>query len=72
VVGTGQNGLGIAGFDDFDLVVLESLLRGETEEQITETIKTEYPAEKIETMLAGLANRVETIRSSATFGTLIV
>jgi len=68
----GQNGLGIAGFDDFDLVVLESLLRGETEDQIAETITSEYPPEKVETMLSGLPGRIEAIRRSTTFGTLVV
>lgn len=71
VVGTGQNGLGIPGFDDFDLVVLESLLRGETEDEIASAIRTEYPPEKVETMLTSLPGRVETIRRSTTFGTLV-
>ena len=71
VTGTGQNGLGIPGFDDFDLVVLESLLRGETEDEVAAMIKSEYPPEKVETMLESLPARVEAIRSSTTFGTLL-
>lgn len=71
VAGLGmQNALGIAEFDDFDLFIFEKLLKDETNANMIEAVKRDYPPEKSETLLPGLAARIVKIRESAIFGTL--
>jgi len=66
-----QNALGIPGFDDFDLYVLEAMLNGKDDGEIGSSIRSEYPAEKAEALLPRLVERVSMIRTSTTFGPLL-
>lgn len=61
------NALGIADFDDFDLFVLESLLKDRTEEEMREALKNEYPNENTDELAKSLAERSEKIRQSIIF-----
>jgi hypothetical protein len=68
VLGTNlPNALGIADFDDFDLFVLESLLKDRTEEEMPEALKNEYPNENTDELAKSLAERSEKIRQSIIF-----
>jgi hypothetical protein len=66
-----QNALGIAGFDDFDLTLVEYLLRGKTDGEMAEIIRQIYPPEKAETLLPTLTDRTATIKNSVVFSPLL-
>lgn len=66
-----QNALGIAPFDDFDLQLLEYLLRGRTEGEMAGIIREIYPAEKVEQLLPILGDRTSAIRNSIVFAPLL-
>ncbi len=61
------NALGIADFDDFDLFVLESLLKDRGEAEMREALKIEYPNENTDELAEGLAERSEKIRQAVIF-----
>jgi hypothetical protein len=61
------NALGIADFGDFDLFVLESLLRNKTEEEMRAALKTEYQNENTDELAEKLAERSEKIRQAIIF-----
>lgn len=62
-----QNALGITGFDDFDLQLVEYLLRGRSDSEIAAIVREVYPAEKSESLLSGLSERTTAIRGSVVF-----
>ena len=71
VVGGGQqNALGIEPFDDVDLMIFEKLLADKTPEEITEVVKAEYPADKLEISGIVLPERIKKIHDAAIFGPL--
>ncbi len=61
------NALGIAEFNDFDLFVLESLLKDRSEEEMREALKNEYPDENTDQLATSLAERSEKIREAIIF-----
>lgn len=61
------NALGIADFGDFDLFVLESLLKNKTEEEMREALKIEYQNENTDELAEKLAERSEKIRRAIIF-----
>lgn len=61
------NALGIADFGDFDLFVLESLLKDRTEEEMREALKNEYQNENTDELAEKLAERSEKIRRAIIF-----
>lgn len=60
-----SNALGIDGFDDFDLTVLENMLRGRSDDVLRESLVADYGSERVEA--AGLDDRLERIRRSVIF-----
>lgn len=66
------NALGIADFDNFDMFVLENLLRGKNDEEMREALKAEYRAEQAEKLLEGLDGKIERIRSAVIFQPLLI
>jgi hypothetical protein len=66
-----QNALGISPFDDFDLQLVEYLLRGKTDGEIADIVRELYPSEKAEQLLPTLGDRVATIRNSIVFSPLV-
>lgn len=72
VLGTSiPNALGIADFDDFDLIVLENLLEGKSDTETIDAIKTEMPNEETETVNENIGKRIEKIRSAVIFEPLL-
>lgn len=72
VVGTNlPNALGIADFGDFDLFVLECLLKGMSEAEMRETLQTEYPPENVENLMQSAAEKIGRIRQSVIFQPLL-
>jgi hypothetical protein len=61
------NALGVEGFGDLDLVILEGLLRGKTDEQIADELRTEHGAEAGGRLLADLETKLTRIREAAIF-----
>jgi hypothetical protein len=61
------NALGIADFGDFDLFILESLLKDKTEEEMREALKNEYQSENTDELAEKLATRSEKIRQAIIF-----
>jgi hypothetical protein len=66
-----QNALGISPFDDFDLQLVEYLLRGKTDGEIANIVREIYPPEKAEQILPTLSDRTMAIRSSIVFSPLM-
>lgn len=66
-----QNALGISPFDDFDLQLLEYLLRGKSDGEMADIIREIYPAEKAEQVLPTLSDRTAAIRNSIAFSPLL-
>ena len=66
-----QNALGISPFDDFDLQLVEYLLKGKFEGEIADIIRQIYPPEKAEQVLPALGDRTTAIRSSIVFSPLL-
>jgi hypothetical protein len=66
-----SNALGIADFDNFDLFVLENLLRDKSDEEMRESLRAEYSAEEAEKLLAGIDAKTERIRSAVIFQPLL-
>jgi hypothetical protein len=62
-----SNALGIDGFDAFDLFVFENLLRDKSTEEMKESIKTDYPADQAENLIAALPEKVEKLRKAVIF-----
>jgi hypothetical protein len=68
VMGTNvTNALGIEDFDDFDLFVLESLLKDRGEAEMREALKNEYPNDDTNELAKSLAERIEKIRQAIIF-----
>lgn len=65
------NALGVKDFDDFDMFVLESLLKDRNEDQMCEALKTEYPQENTDELAKSLAERSEKIRQAVIFQPLL-
>ena len=61
------NALGIADFGDFDLFILESLLKDKTEAEMREALKTEYQNENTDELAKKLGERSEIIRQAIIF-----
>jgi len=66
-----QNALGIAGFDDFDLQLVEYLLRGKNDGEMADILRQVLPSEKAEQVLPGLTDRTGLIRNSIVFSPLV-
>ena len=66
-----QNALGISGFDDFDLTLVEYLLRGKTDGEMADIIRHIYPPEKAESLLPNLSDRTSAIKNSIVFSPLL-
>lgn len=66
-----QNALGISGFDDFDLTLVEYLLRGKSDGEMADIIRQIYPPEKAEARLPNLSDRTAAIRNSIVFSPLL-
>jgi hypothetical protein len=65
------NALGIAGFDDFDLTLVEYLLRGKTDGEMADIIRHVYPPEKADMLLPTLSDRTTLIKNSIVFSPLL-
>ena len=63
------NALGIEGFDDFDLTILENLLRGRSDEEINAALTADYGAERVASSDA--PGRLTRIRESIIFRPLL-
>lgn len=71
VLGTSsQNALGIDGFDNIDILVLEGLLRGKTNDEIADELKHE--AGESSHLLADLESRLTRIREATIFRPLFM
>ena len=66
-----QNALGIAGFDDFDLTLVEYLLKGRSDIQMADIVREIYPPEKSEQLLPTLGGRTAAIKNSTVFSPLL-
>jgi hypothetical protein len=66
-----SNALGMPDFDNFDLFVLENLLKDKSAEEMREGLKAEYSAEEAEKLLQGLDAKIERIRSAVIFQPLL-
>jgi len=64
------NALGIENFDDIDLSILESLLRGKSESELRETMAAEYTPEKLATI--DITDKLGRIRASAILKPLLL
>jgi hypothetical protein len=72
VAGTvNQTALGIAGFDDIDLQLVEFLLRGRSDGEIADIIRQTYAPEKAEQVLPKLGERTAAIKESIVFAPLL-
>ena len=58
------NALGIEGFDDFDLFVLENMLKDKTTEEIGAALQKDYPSENADELQKGLPERREILEKS--------
>lgn len=58
------NALGIENFDDYDLLVLEDLMRGNTVEEIQANLQSETQNQNSEEFLNNLNQRIEKLRQS--------
>jgi hypothetical protein len=65
------NALGISPFDDFDLQLVEYLLRGRSDSEIAVIIREVYSQEKADQVLPTLADRTAAIRNSVVFAPLM-
>jgi hypothetical protein len=66
-----QNALGISGFDDFDLQLLEYLLRGKSDGETADIVREKYSPEKAQQLLPVLGDRTAAIRNSIVFSPLM-
>jgi hypothetical protein len=66
-----SNALGIPDFDNFDLFVLENLLRDKSDEEMRESLRAEYSAEEAEKLLQGLDAKIGRIRGAVIFQPLL-
>ena len=72
VVGTNiPNALGVPDFDDLDLLVLEKLLRDQTDDEIRAAVRADYPPEKLENVLGQLDARLGKVREAVIFQPLL-
>lgn len=65
------NALGVEGFDDFDLMVLEHILEGKSDAETIEAFKTEMPNEDAENLSENISGRIEKIRTATIFEPLL-
>jgi len=65
------NALGVTPFDDFDLQLVEYLLRGRSDGEIADIIREIYPTEKAEQVLPTLVDRTAAIKNSIVFAPLM-
>lgn len=65
------NALGIADFGNLDLFVLENLLKGKSDEETRAALRSEYPAENIESLEQSLKEKIERVRQSIIFEPLL-
>lgn len=65
------NALGIADFDNFDMFVLENLLRGKGYEEMRALLKEEYSPEEAEKLLESLDGKIERILGAVIFQPLL-
>jgi hypothetical protein len=65
------NALGIADFDDFDLMVLEKLLEDRSDAETIDAIRAEMPDEDAENLSENIGRRIEKIRTAVIFEPLL-
>jgi hypothetical protein len=65
------NALGIADFDDFDLFILECFLKDMSDEEIEESLKSEYSPENAEKLLENIEEKKKAIREAIIFKPLL-
>lgn len=58
------NALGINGFGDLDLFILESMLKNMSDEEIRQTLKTEYGMNDTENLGQTFADKKQNIQQS--------
>ena len=63
--------LGHPRFDDFDLTLVEYLLRGKTDGEMADIIRHVYPPEKADMLLPTLSDRTTLIKNSIVFSPLL-
>ncbi len=66
------NALGIENFDDFDLFILESLLKDKSEADIRDSLKKDYPSQNLDTLQKKLPERKELIEASVILQPLLM
>ncbi len=64
-----SNALGLEGFNDIDISILEDLLRGRSESEMRESLASDYGAEKLATV--DVDGKLARIRESEIFGPLL-
>ena len=67
----GQNALGLAEFDEFDMFVLENLLKSRTDSDMREALSDEYTQEQAKDLQLKIDERVVKIRSTPIFKPLL-
>lgn len=65
------NALGVADFDDFDLIVLENLLQGKSDEETIKAIKADMPNEDGDGFNENICHRIMKIKSAVIFQPLL-
>ncbi len=65
------NALGVADFDDFDLMILENLLEDNSDAETLDQIKAEMPNEDAESISENIGKRIEKIRNAVIFEPLL-
>lgn len=65
------NALGVADFDDFDVIVLEEILKDKSDEQIIEQMKSDMPNENVDVLTENIGKRIEKIKSATIFEPLL-
>jgi hypothetical protein len=65
------NALGVEGFDDFDLMVLEEMLKEKTEAETIALLKLEMPNEDPDELSENISKRIEKIRNAFIFEPLL-
>jgi hypothetical protein len=58
------NALGVEGFDDFDLFVLENMLKDKSEEEINNALKDDYPSGNVDELSKTLGARIEKLEQA--------
>ncbi len=58
------NALGIEGFDDFDLFILENMLKDKTDKELKADLQKDYPSDNADELQKSLPERTEKLKKS--------